>query len=552
VTDINIPKTDEFEQRGFTIVELLVVIVVIGILAAVTVISYTGVSQKAVIASLQSDLSSASTQLNMYQVENSAYPNSVTDCPTPSAGNICLKATAGNTFSSYSANNSTTPQTYTLTATNDSRIYKVTNNSKPIALESAPLSPVADWLATTEGDHYGNFYDLVNKQSATVTRSTPKTIYDPATQKIYNVPVNKLAINPRSDGKSGSEAVIEEGRTNYQLGSNLDTGTVYDTRAFNGTGGTRNGTANYEIIDGGVLGTKNQHMNYTGVSGDAGASVALHGAITDVGSFSAGDIVTISGWAKVSISGHANARLELNARDSAGAIISTYSIDTGSVSGWTRFSRTSPALPINTSRVNMKLWLYNFYPGESVDAYFSCLQIEKGTFATSYIPTTTSIVARGSDNVNIPTNNWSSSSGTVVAVAGRTPNNVTSPYLFSWMASNTERLLLFDAGGTGNMAFGSKSAGGDSTTGVRAMASSAVITGSWSAGAKLNAYVDGSVSNSTTNYFTPTGLPSNATIGSNSGGYSYWYGPISRLIVYPSALTALDVTDVTNSVKDGP
>jgi len=35
-------------NRGFTIVELLVVIVVIGILAAITVVSYTGISQKAV------------------------------------------------------------------------------------------------------------------------------------------------------------------------------------------------------------------------------------------------------------------------------------------------------------------------------------------------------------------------------------------------------------------------------------------------------------------------------------------------------------------------
>jgi len=46
-------------NRGFTIIELLVVIVVIGILAAITVVSYTGISQKAVAASLQSDLASA-------------------------------------------------------------------------------------------------------------------------------------------------------------------------------------------------------------------------------------------------------------------------------------------------------------------------------------------------------------------------------------------------------------------------------------------------------------------------------------------------------------
>src|SRR5664280_2794533 len=73
--------------HGFTIVELLVVIVVIGILAAITLIAYTGISQRAVASSLQSDLANATQQLKLFQVDNSAYPNSVTDCPSPAAGN---------------------------------------------------------------------------------------------------------------------------------------------------------------------------------------------------------------------------------------------------------------------------------------------------------------------------------------------------------------------------------------------------------------------------------------------------------------------------------
>ena len=124
---------------AFTIVELLVVIVVIGILAAITIVAYTGISQKAIQSSLQSDLTSAQNQLKLYQVDNMAYPNSVIDCPTPTAGNgnICLKSSPGNSYSNYSASNSTNPQTFTLTVSNGNISYVITNNTSP-ALVSAP------------------------------------------------------------------------------------------------------------------------------------------------------------------------------------------------------------------------------------------------------------------------------------------------------------------------------------------------------------------------------------------------------------------------------
>src|SRR5664280_1901097 len=85
--------------HGFTIVELLVVIVVIGILAAITMVSYTGVYQKAKVAALQSDLSNASTQIKIFQATdaNGDYPTANT-CPTPGSTEICLKSSNGNTY----------------------------------------------------------------------------------------------------------------------------------------------------------------------------------------------------------------------------------------------------------------------------------------------------------------------------------------------------------------------------------------------------------------------------------------------------------------------
>lgn len=62
------------KTRGFTIVELLIVIVVIGILAAITIVSFSGVQKRAKIATAKSDLSSLSKQLAIYQIDKGTYP----------------------------------------------------------------------------------------------------------------------------------------------------------------------------------------------------------------------------------------------------------------------------------------------------------------------------------------------------------------------------------------------------------------------------------------------------------------------------------------------
>ncbi|MEP7204911.1 MAG: prepilin-type N-terminal cleavage/methylation domain-containing protein [Candidatus Saccharibacteria bacterium] len=126
-------------RSGFTIVEMLVVIVVIAILAAVTIVSYNGAQQKALSASLISDLSSAATKLQLYQVDNSAYPTAINSCPTPTIGNICLVASPGTSLT-YTAANNTNPQTYSLTATRANGVaFVVTNSSTPKAVVAAAV-----------------------------------------------------------------------------------------------------------------------------------------------------------------------------------------------------------------------------------------------------------------------------------------------------------------------------------------------------------------------------------------------------------------------------
>ena len=67
-------KTKLQAERGFTIVELLIVIVVIGILAAITIVSFNGVTARANTTNAQSAAEAAIKKAEAYNAETGAYP----------------------------------------------------------------------------------------------------------------------------------------------------------------------------------------------------------------------------------------------------------------------------------------------------------------------------------------------------------------------------------------------------------------------------------------------------------------------------------------------
>jgi len=64
-------KNIKAKDQGFTIVELLVVIVVIGILAAITIVSYTGITARANGAATKQMASNVISKVGIYQTEGS-------------------------------------------------------------------------------------------------------------------------------------------------------------------------------------------------------------------------------------------------------------------------------------------------------------------------------------------------------------------------------------------------------------------------------------------------------------------------------------------------
>lgn len=109
-------------QSGFTIVELLIVIVVIAILAAITIVAYNGISSRAQSSADAAGLSQVNQKIAAYMVDNTN--------PPPDLATIGVNN--GSTSYQYTVNTSVTPNTWGLTATTGSTSYYISSaNSVP-------------------------------------------------------------------------------------------------------------------------------------------------------------------------------------------------------------------------------------------------------------------------------------------------------------------------------------------------------------------------------------------------------------------------------------
>lgn len=133
--------------HGFTLVEIMIVIAIIGILAALVIVAFNGVQRRAHIAMLVSDLSNAAARLKVDQVDLGGYPATAAAADSGKG----LKASPGTTYQ-YTVDNSANPQTFCLTGINGDLTYNVTQSTPPT--EGACPGHLAAGMVASASDNF--------------------------------------------------------------------------------------------------------------------------------------------------------------------------------------------------------------------------------------------------------------------------------------------------------------------------------------------------------------------------------------------------------------
>lgn len=285
---------------GFTIVELLIVVVVIGVLAAITIVAYTGITTQANLSLLQSNLKQTATQLEAYKVTNvDTYPSSLAQANiTPpsdqwiyNGGGVayCVSGVAnGTSYRVTHSNNIVSEGTcsgWIAGTTCPSGYIVVPGNANfgtsdfcLMKYEAKNVGGVATSVAT------GLPWDSITQTSAITTSNSACVGCHLITEAEWmTVAANVLSVASNWSGGAVGSGYIYQGHINYNPASNIaastdDTDGLYGmTGGIGGQGSNNRRTltlTNGEVIwdlsgNIGEWTSRSQAMSNVGISGDS-------------------------------------------------------------------------------------------------------------------------------------------------------------------------------------------------------------------------------------------------------------------------------------------
>lgn len=152
------------KQNGFTIVELLIVVVVIAILAAITIVAYNGITQRSKESSVTSEISQGVKKLESYRVTSGtdAYPD---DAAAAGIANI-----PGLEYFHTTSN----PKAYCLQSTDGTIVYSATNVATTPKSGACTANGLVGWwrLNGNGNDDSGNNWTATLTGSAAAGQNT--------------------------------------------------------------------------------------------------------------------------------------------------------------------------------------------------------------------------------------------------------------------------------------------------------------------------------------------------------------------------------------------
>ena len=102
------------DEKGFTLIELMIVIAIIGILAAIAIPQFSSYRKRAFNSAAQSDLKNTATAQEAYYVDNQAYTTHG-NLTLNTSENVTLTASGDTDNYTITAYHSSGDKTYTLT-----------------------------------------------------------------------------------------------------------------------------------------------------------------------------------------------------------------------------------------------------------------------------------------------------------------------------------------------------------------------------------------------------------------------------------------------------
>lgn len=156
-------------KKGFTIVELLVAIVIIGILGTLALVSYAGILDRTYIARIKSDFSANDKKLKAYTAKYGSFPTSFdsSNCPaTPTADkNYCLTTSGTDTIAGYIP--SSTGYSLIMRPSPTDKPWQGDNNNPPSVLpDPVPNPPSAPSSTSTYFDSFAIVLDSGGSDSS--------------------------------------------------------------------------------------------------------------------------------------------------------------------------------------------------------------------------------------------------------------------------------------------------------------------------------------------------------------------------------------------------